>query len=90
MPRAVPGNPLPRYPTAAVRERRQGVVLLRLMLDAQGRVVGAKVERSSGHRDLDQSAIRTARTWRFLPARRNGKPLPTQVIKPFRFILDRR
>lgn len=90
LPRAHPGNSLPEYPVAAVRERREGVVFLWLQLDARGRVVGTRVYRSSGHRDLDRSATRTARSWRFQPARRNGQPTAIRVIKPFRFRLDRR
>jgi protein TonB len=45
------------YPLAARRARIEGVVQLRVTLLPDGRLVDAKVERSSGHPLLDQAAL---------------------------------
>jgi periplasmic protein TonB len=45
------------YPFAARRARIEGVVQLRVTLMPDGRLVGARVERSSGHPLLDQAAL---------------------------------
>ena len=45
------------YPLAARRARIEGVVQLRVTLMPDGRLVGARVERSSGHPLLDRAAL---------------------------------
>jgi protein TonB len=45
------------YPLAARRARIEGVVQLRVTLMPDGRLVGARVEHSSGHPLLDQAAL---------------------------------
>jgi periplasmic protein TonB len=45
------------YPLAARRARIEGVVELRVVLMPDGRLVNARVERSSGHPLLDQAAL---------------------------------
>jgi len=45
------------YPLAARRARIEGVVQLRVTLLPDGRLVDARVERSSGHALLDQAAL---------------------------------
>lgn len=45
------------YPLAARRARIEGVVQLRVTLMPDGRLVGARVEHSSGHPMLDQAAL---------------------------------
>lgn len=60
------------YPPAARREGREGRVRLRLSLDAQGRVVGAQVLKSSGFSDLDGAARRQS-------LGRQVNPLPSSI-----------
>jgi protein TonB len=52
-----------------------------------GTVADARVERSSGSRDLDREALRAVRGWRFRPALRDGVPVPAAVLVPVRFAL---
>lgn len=65
--RPLPGNPPPRYPSLARRRGEEGQVLLRLTVNATGRVEAASVARSSGYALLDQEAQRTVARWRFQP-----------------------
>ncbi|MCP5451630.1 MAG: energy transducer TonB [Gammaproteobacteria bacterium] len=63
--RPLPGNPQPRYPSLARRRGEEGRVLLRLTVNATGRVEAVSVVHSSGFELLDQEAQRTVARWRF-------------------------
>lgn len=67
-------GPHPRYPREALLAGREGTVLLLVTVGTDGRARSVAVERSSGHRDLDDAARRQVlRSWRFEPAIRNGQ-----------------
>lgn len=77
-PRADPkhGNTQPPYPPASRRMGEEGRVVLRLYVSEDGRVTDGSVAQSSGFPRLDQVAlIHARRTWRFLPALENGRPV---------------
>jgi TonB family protein len=76
-PRAV-FQPRPDYTQEALRARVSGDVLMSLIVDATGRVDSVRVIRSL-RPDLDDSAVRTMRTWRFEPARRDGTAVAAQI-----------
>lgn len=81
-------NPKPLYPLLARRMGAEGVVVLQVLVREDGSVGEARVRKSSGFELLDESALRTVRDkWRFLPARRNGKPVESWVEVPIRFVL---
>ncbi len=90
LPTALPDNPSPVYPVAATRRAAQGVVVVALSIDSNGRVAAATLHRSSGHADLDAAAMTAARRWKFQPARRGQRAVGITVLKPFRFVLRRR
>ena len=79
--------PPPPYPLAARRRGLEGRVVLRLGLDAEGRVDDVRVERSSGSETLDGAAVEAARGWRFRPARRGGRAVAASLLVPIRFQL---
>lgn len=54
----------------------QGVVMLRVLIGADGRASEVMLLKSSGSARLDQSAMDTIRQWRFVPALKGGKPTP--------------
>lgn len=78
-------TPAPRYPTAALRRGESGEVLLRIDVDAEGRVADVGVVHGSGSRALDRAAISAVRGWRFLPGQRDGRPVPGVVNVPITF-----
>lgn len=80
-------NPPPAYPKSARKRRLEGVVQLRVWVSSEGRVQDVKIQTSSGHRQLDQEAVKTVRRWRFIPAKRNGVACADEVIVPVRFRL---
>lgn len=55
------------YPLEAIHQGWQGEVWVQIFLDAQGHVIAARVEHSSGYPSLDQAALRAARALRSLP-----------------------
>lgn len=76
--------PAPHYPIEALRNKRQGLVRLRVRLDAGGRVLGASVQHSSGDPQLDRAALVAVRQWTFtMPP---GAHRETMV--PIRFHID--
>ncbi len=89
-PEPLTSNRHPEYPARALRSGVQGSVSVLIQVNAQGlptdvRVVSRRGERS---RDLDQAVVRAARSWRFEPALRGGRPVSGEVIVPVEFQQD--
>jgi TonB family protein len=76
---------LPVYPREAQQTRVQGVVILGVRTDEQGRVVDAKVLRSIPL--LDQAAIDAVRQWVYEPYVKDGKAHPIVFTVTVRFQL---
>jgi len=60
------------YPASAKREGREGSVVIAVSVDPKGKILDVKIEQSSGFPDLDEGAVKFAKTWRFKPGTRNG------------------
>ena len=65
-----------------------GRVVLDVEVLASGEAGVVRVEESSGYDILDQAALESVKRWRFVPARRNGAPVPASVRIPIRFALQ--
>lgn len=73
---------------AALRERGiEGAVLLRVLVDAQGRPADVQVASGSGWRLFDEAALQQVRACRFVPATRGGQAVDSWVEFPVRFAL---
>jgi protein TonB len=81
-------NPTPSYPDEARRQKQEGVVLLRVVVNEKGKVESADLLRTSGFDSLDDAALRGIRRWTFEPARRGEMPVQSTVNVPVRFKLD--
>lgn len=55
----------PIYPIAALRSGESGTTVVEVKVDAAGNIISARVHTSSGYRDLDNSAVRAVRTFKF-------------------------
>ena len=62
-----PDNPALSYPLKARRMKAQGSISLIFYVTADGLVEKIQIESSSGHRDLDNSVMRTFARYQFLP-----------------------
>lgn len=78
----------PDYPRSARRDKVEGRVILDVQIGSRGRVGSVRVLNSSGSPVLDSTAIAAVKRWSFAPARKNGKPVSSQVHVPFRFSLQ--
>jgi len=64
----------PVYPSAARAAKQEGVVVLLLHINADGHVLEARVNSSSGYLLLDDEAIRGVSTCRMTSGRKDGVP----------------
>lgn len=77
----------PAYPPASIRRNEQGRVVLRVKLDASGRISSVKVTATSGFPRLDRSAIAAMQSWHCRPAMRHGVPVASVAKQSFNFVL---
>ncbi len=62
----------------------KGMVSVDLVLDSKGKVLFAKVNKST-HAELESPSLEAARTWRFEPAKVGGKSVKSKLRVPFKF-----
>jgi TonB family protein len=79
--------PKPEYPTQARRRGVEGVVVLRVRVEADGRLSDANVVTSSGSELLDESALISMRRATFRPALQAGIPVAADKKFSVRFSL---
>lgn len=70
--------PDPEYSEEARKVKQMGVVVLQLVVSADGTPRDIQVVRTLGL-GLDEKAIEAVKTWRFEPARKDGKPVAVSV-----------
>ena len=81
-------QPKPKYPPAARRAGQQGTVTLSFTIGSSGKVISARIAKSSGYILLDNAAISAIRGWRFKPARNAlGEPVSYSYTLPVPFRL---
>lgn len=82
--------PPPPYPVDAIRNSLMGTVMLRVLVDVDGRPIDVRIERSSGHRVLDAAARKhVLAKWRFRPAMQDGRTVQAIGLIPVDFHLER-
>lgn len=76
----------PEYPAEAKAAGIEGTTLLRLGIDASGRVRTIDIDVSSGHNALDGAASDAVERWTFNPATSDGRAIDSQIRVPVQFI----
>lgn len=80
----------PKYPSSARSAGIEGVVGVKMLVNASGKVTEAIVARSSGNAALDEAAVAAVYKWRFTPAKdKFGQKAPCYVTQGIRFDLKR-
>jgi protein TonB len=79
-------NRPPPYPEEAARRGQQGAVDVVIHVSPFGLTAGVDVLRSSGYASLDRAAREAVIEWRFLPAVKDGEPIPFDM--PMRFVFS--
>lgn len=81
-------NPAPPYPALSKRMGEEGKVVLRVSVNPQGTADSVDIKTSSGSPRLDESAQKTVRNWKFVPAKRGDAPVQSWVLVPIIFKLE--
>lgn len=81
-------NPAPPYPPLAKRMGEEGKVVLRVSVTPHGNADNVEIKTSSGSQRLDESAQKTVRNWKFIPAKRGDTPVQSFVLVPIIFKLE--
>ena len=77
--------PKPYYTLEAHRQRLQGTVVVRIMIDESGKVIEAK-DMCGGNPLLVKSSLASAREARFTPTLRAGQPVKVGGILTYHFV----
>jgi protein TonB len=81
-------NPAPSYPPLSRRMGEEGKVILRVSVNPQGSADSVEIKASSGSLRLDESAQKTVRNWKFIPAKRGDTAVQSWVLVPIIFKLE--
>lgn len=80
--------PAPPYPRGEARAGVEGTVVLRVLVDVDGKPLDVMIETSSGNRNLDREARQhVLKHWRFKPAVRDGIAVQAYGLVPIDFVL---
>lgn len=80
--------PAPAYPRAAIMDRAEGTVMLRVLVDVDGSPLEVTIETSSGNRELDRAArAQVLKNWKFQPAMQDGHAVQAFGRVPVSFSL---
>jgi len=82
-------NPAPVYPQTSRKLKEEGVVLLEILVTADGTLGEMRLKKSSGHSRLDDAAQKAVRNWHFVPAKRGGEAIDYWYELPIEFSLNR-
>jgi protein TonB len=77
----------PLYPAAAKTSGLTGEVLVEFVVDEQGRVIRARVVKSSNS-IFDLPTLKAVERWRFEPGKKTGQPVRFRMVAPVVFSLD--
>lgn len=78
----------PDYPARSARNGDTGTVGLALLIGVNGKVTDAKIERSSGFKELDNAAVAALSMCKFRPATTDGVPEPAWSKMAYVWSLD--
>jgi periplasmic protein TonB len=62
------------YPKASLMNEEQGLVSMKFLVSADGRVLESKLDKTSGFKNLDKAALAAVSACKFKPGSKDGKP----------------
>lgn len=80
-------NPVPPYPPVAKRLKLQGTVIVRVLVNLEGKPESVHLQKSSGASILDDAAVDAVKHWSFVPARQGNMQISAWVDVPILFRL---
>jgi protein TonB len=84
-PQPIADNPIPKYPSEARNKGLTGMVILKIIIDAQGNV--GKVEVMKGEEPFTSAAVEAVKKWKYKPAYYQDKPITVYHIVKIPFTL---
>lgn len=81
-------NPKAPYPLLSQRRNEQGRVVVEVLIGIDGTAQRAQIKESSGFARLDQQALNTVLSWRYVPGKRGGVPQAMTYSVPINFVLE--
>lgn len=78
----------PEYPREALMNEEQGTVRIRVLVDTSGKVIDAKVKKSSGSKTLDKAATKAYSLCTFKPAMKDGVPQQDWYEIEYPFVIE--
>jgi len=82
-------EPRLNMPLLSRRAGEQGLVQLRILVDAQGRLKEASIKKSSGFERLDKAALEDIKSARFSPYLLQGQPVEWETVAQLSYELER-
>jgi protein TonB len=77
---------MPVYPFMARRLGKEGRVVLGLTIDDKGKLLKLEIIEGAGF-GFTESAVEAVRKSTFIPAKKEGKPIPSRALLPIKFTL---
>jgi protein TonB len=77
----------PDFPNDLRNKGISGIVMVNVLIDAQGNPQDLKVTKSSNSA-FEEPAVEALRKWKFKPAERDGANVALRVVIPIRFSVD--
>ncbi|MES3022888.1 MAG: energy transducer TonB [Pseudomonadota bacterium] len=65
------------YPKASLMNEEEGAVGMAFLVSADGSVLDSKIEKTSGHKNLDKAAVKAISACKFKPGTKNGNQTQT-------------
>ena len=75
----------PVYPKNLRERDIEGKVILKLLIDKEGKVQEIQIFESSGYKTFDQIAVKSVWQWQFKPARKGNQQRESRVLIPINF-----
>jgi len=75
----------PVYPKNLRERDIEGKVILKILIDKEGKVQEIHIFESSGYKTFDQAAVKSVQQWQFKPARKGNQPRESWVLIPINF-----
>jgi len=73
----------PAYPSKSLKRARGGKIVLKLLINENGRVSRVLVDQGSPHKDLEAAAVGAVLSWRYEPATEGGLPVEAWTTAAF-------
>jgi protein TonB len=78
-------QPQPNYPINLYRAKIGGTVSILFVVNQDGTVSSARVQQTSGRRELDDAALAAVMKYKFTPGIKDGQPVKTWFTVPITF-----